>query len=396
MKGEKWADSWNAPVLGLAFLSWPFLGPAAMVAILNGHIAQTIRVVAPLGTLNHINIASHKGILVKDGRALEELSQIDTVLFDKTGTLTNEQPQVGRIIVEGEHYHEDEILAYAAAAERKLAHPIAKGILQKAKEANLTLPEVEDSKYQIGYGITVNLDNKIIRVGSARFMSMEGFTIPAKIDDAMSQAHNEGHSLIMVAIDSKISGALEMQASVRVEAKEVIRGLRQRGIKHIAIVSGDHQQPTKKLAESLGMDDYFYDILPENKAQIVERLQKEGQSVAFVGDGVNDTIAMKKANVSISLSGATSIATDVAQVVFLESRLSHLCQLLDISYKLDANLRNSLIINIVPGIITISSVFLLHIGILTAILLGQSGLLIGVPYAMLPLRQLSDETKGNG
>jgi Cu2+-exporting ATPase len=161
----------------------------------------------------------------------------------------------------------------------------------------------------------------------------------------------------------------------------MVKTLRQFGIKHIAIVSGDHEQPTKKLANSLDMDSYFYEVLPENKAQIVEQLQQEGKVVCFVGDGINDAIAMKKADVSISLKGASSIATDIAPIVLMNNGLSHLCQLFDISRSLNTTLRNALKIAITPNIITIICVFILHFGRLEGIVLDAIGLSIGIVNA---------------
>lgn len=395
LRGEQWADMWNIPILTLAFLTWPVMGPASTVSILNGHIAQTVRVAAPLSTLNHLNIASHRGILVKNGQALERLSQIDTVIFDKTGTLTSEQPKVGRIILSpNNHYTENQILAWAAAAERKLAHPIARAIVEKAEEHRLLLPEISDSEFHIGYGITVNIDGKIVRVGSQRFMELERVTIPTALQTALNQSHADGHSVIMVSIGHQVQGALEMHATVRPEVKRLIQQLRQRGIKQLAIVSGDHQNPTRKLAEELGMDSYFHDILPENKAQIVEQLKQQHHTVCFIGDGVNDAIAMKTADISISLSGATSIATDVAQIVLMDGSLKHLVDLFEISDSLEKNLETCLLINIVPGVITIASTYLFHIDILLAVLISQTGLLTGIGNAMLPLQRfkLTDKT----
>ncbi len=389
LKGEKWADTAILPLLIIGGLSWPILGPAGTVVILSSHISSSIRTVGPLGTMNYLTIASHNGILIKDGRVLESLNEVDTVLFDKTGTLTGELPEVGRIIqCDGET--EATILTYAATAEQKLNHPIAKAILTKAKQANLVLPNLDDSKYQMGYGIMVTLDDKVIRVGSARFMVMENIVIPPKIEQAMTEAHDEGYSIVMVAVNQQLIGAIEIQAAVRKEVKNIINGLRERGIKHIAIVSGDHQQPTQKLAESLGIESYFYDILPEDKADIVEQLQQAGQSVCFVGDGINDAIAMKKANVSISLQGATTIATDVAQIVLMDGSLSRLDTVFDISTELNKNLRNSLIINLVPKIVIFSGAFL-NLGILTAVTLSGSSFLVAVGNAMFPLKQVYHE-----
>lgn len=285
----------------------------------------------------------------------------------------------------------------AAAAERKLSHPIAKAILKKAHEENLSLPDIADSEYQIGYGITVRLDNKMIQVGSVRFMTKEGISIPENIEATIAHSQSDGHSLVVVAVDHQVVGLIELQASVRTEVKQIISGLRQRGIQHIAIVSGDHKQPTQKLAEELGMDGYFSEVLPQHKAQIVEQLQKEGKSVCFVGDGINDTIAMKKANVSISLSGATSIAIDMADIVLMDGSLSHLCDLFDLSKSLNANLRKSLVLSLVPGVVNLSSALLLHFGIVISIIITNLFFTLGVKNAVSPLKQINgDKARKNG
>ncbi len=391
LKGEQWADQWNVPVLLLGFAAMPWLGAAGTVVILNGHVAQNIRVVAPLSTLNYLNVAAHKGILVKDGRVLEDLPSIDTFLFDKTGTLTCEEPEVGQIHVYLSPYTEKQILAYAAAAEAKLKHPIARAILNRANAAKLILPEVDDANYCLGYGIAVHIDGKLIQVGSRRFMDKEGIVLPKNLDEQMQAAYDSGHSLIMLAIDKQLAGVLEMCASIRPEIIDLLANLRTHGVQHLAIVSGDHKQPTQKLAQTLGMDAYFYDVLPQNKAEIVAKLQAEGRKVCFIGDGVNDAIAMKKANISISLSGATSVATDTAQIILMDGSLKKLNDLLTLAHELEKNLQAGWIFNIVPGTLTIFSAFAFNISILTAILLSQGGLTAGVINSMLPLRQIKDE-----
>jgi Cu2+-exporting ATPase len=255
------------------------------------------------------------------------------------------------------------------------------------------LPEIADSEFHIGYGITVNIEGHVIRVGSQRFMELEQVSISTSLLEVLNHSHAEGHSIIMVSVDEQVQGALEMHATVRPEVKKLIQQLRQRGIKHLAIVSGDHQNPTRKLAEELGMDSYFYDILPEDKARIVSELKRQNRSVCFIGDGVNDAIAMKEANISISLSGATSIATDVAQIVLMDGTLNHLADLFEISSSLERNLQNSLIINLVPGAITVASAYIFRIDVLVAMLISQLGLLVGLGNAMIPLKQFETEEK---
>lgn len=393
LKGEQWADSWNLPVLGLALASMPLLGPVGTAVILNGHIAQSIRVVAPLSTLNYLNIAAHKGILIKDGHALENLYNIDTFLFDKTGTLTSEEPEVGGIVIFQEDYTEKDILYYAAAAECKLQHPIARAIINRAMAMDINLPEINDMDYILGYGVTVQIEGKLIQVGSHRFIIKEEVSLPDNYHEKMQHANALGHSLVMLAIDKQLVGMLEMHAAVRSEVRTLLTMLRQHGAKQLIIVSGDRQPPTEKLANTLGMDTYFYDILPQDKAEIVKKLQAEGRKVCFIGDGVNDTLAMKQADISISLQGATSVATDTAQIVLMDGSLSRLPELITISQELKQNLHNSWLYNIVPGALTVICAYTLRIDIITAVLLNQGGLALGIINAMLPLRQINEKEK---
>jgi Cu2+-exporting ATPase len=393
LKGERWANLIAIPIFGLTILAIPTLGLLGAATVSHSGFGNRVRVLAPLGTLNYLHLAFSNGLLIKDGRAIEELRKVDTVLFDKTGTLTNEQPEVGQIFVCDDNYNSNEILIYAAAAERKLTHPLAVAILKKAEESNLVLPPIDDSKYQIGYGITVNINNKIIRVGSVRFMKMEGIVVPEMIEEVVKRSHIEGHSLVIVAINDQVGGAVEIQSALRTEVTNIITGLRQRGIKHISIVSGDHQHPTQMLAESLGVDNYFYEVLPQQKAEIVEQLQQQGKTVCFVGDGINDAIAMKKANVSISLRGATEIATDTAQVVLMDGSLSHLCDLFDISRNLNNNLLRSLTILALGSGINLSGVFLSGFRMIASTIVVNSAFVFGLGNAMLPVLQHKSNKK---
>lgn len=385
-QGERWADSVAAPLLYAGALSFPILGASRAMAVFNSSPGNMVRVFASLQTLNHVTLASRKGILVKDGRILEELSKVDTVLFDKTGTLTQKQPKVGEIIPR-KGYEKETVLQYAAIAEQKVAHPLAEAITAKARECGLSLYEPEDAQYHVGYGITTQLKDNLLRTGSLRFMEMEKISIPDTIKERMV-SENE-HSFVMVALNEQLIGAIEIKPQIRPEVKEIIRYLRRYGISHISIVSGDHKQPTQRLAEYLELDSSFYNILPENKANIVEQFQKEGRTVCFVGDGINDALAMKKANVSISLSGAASVATDVAQVVLMDGGLSRLPDLFDISKKLEDNLQQSLFISLGNGIICVSSVLIFGLGILGSLLLIDTlSLGVGMTHAMLPLRKM--------
>lgn len=387
-KGERLADKAVLPTLAIASVGMATMGPFGAVAILNSDFGTGIRMAAPLAMLSSLALCANKGILVKDGRALELMNEIDTVLFDKTGTLTRERPEVGRIIA-ANGFSEERILQFAAAAERKFHHPIALAILHKAAEWKLDLPAIDDTRYKVGYGITVHVEGHTVRVGSKRFMELEGVELPDEVRESLEVSHLEGHTVVMVSVDGKLGGAIELQAAVRPEVKEIVAGLRQRGIKHLAIISGDHDAPTRKLAESLGMDRYFAQVLPADKADYVEKLQKEGRKVCFVGDGINDSIALKKANVSISLRGASSIATDTAHIVFLEEGLAKLCDLRDISRDLDRNVKRSWYLILAPNIACIAGVFTLGFGIMASVVMNNVTALAALGNGMLPLRKIA-------
>jgi heavy metal translocating P-type ATPase len=387
-RGEQLADKAVIPTLAVGALAWATIGSQGAVAALNSDLGTGIRMAAPLGMLSTLALCAQKGILVKDGRALDLLREIDTVLFDKTGTLTRERPEIGRTIG-ANGFNPLQILRFAAAAERRFHHPIALAILQKAREQGVRLPPNDAAQYKVGYGITVRIDGRRVRVGSRRFIEMEGIPLTREIETALDEAHREGHTMVMVAVGDRLGGALELRASLRPEVRDIVQGLRERGIKHIAIISGDHEAPTRKLAEELGMDRYFAQVLPADKADYVERLQREGRKVCFVGDGINDAIALKKANVSISLRGATSIATDTAHVVFMEQGLGKLCELQDIARDLERNVRNSWIMILVPNIACILGVFTLGFGIGASVVTNNVAALGALANGLWPMRKVA-------
>lgn len=381
-RGQEIADKAAVPTLLLGALTWPFLGLNSAVAALQSAFGYNMRLISPISVLNFLRIMSEQGILIKDGRSLEALRQVDTIVFDKTGTLTLEQPQVKAIYC-CNGLTENELLTYAYAAEYRQTHPIAKAILSEAHHRNLVLPEVEQAKYEAGYGIKVTLANAIILVGSERFMALEGIALPPEISALEKLSHEQGHSFVYVAVNNQLGGAIELQPTIRPEAKQMVQYLQKLQMATY-IISGDREEPTRQLAQSLGIDHYFAEILPEHKADIVGKLQKEGKFVCFIGDGINDSIALKKANISISLRGASTVATDTAQIILMNGRLNLLAPLFDVAMDFEHNMQANFITTIIPGIICVGGVFFWQFGIMQATALYCLGLAAGITNAMLP------------
>ena len=387
-RGREIANHFLPVTMGLSVITLPLLGAKSAVAILSAGLGSSMSFLGSMSILSYLQILSRNSILVKDGRVFELLSQVDTVVFDKTGTLTLEQPTLGKIHAFGD-YSETTVLRYAASAEYRQPHPVAKAILARAEKEQLQIPESDAASYATGYGIKVTVDGLLIRVGSARFLQREGIEISDTLNPIEKQAEVNGYSLIYVGIDQQLAGIFEIQPTLRPEAKKVIQFLKQRGLK-LYIISGDHDEPTRKMAQALGIDDYFSETLPENKAELVNGLRQNGQFVCFIGDGINDAIALKSAQVSISIKGASSAATDTAQIVFMDSTLSHLEQLFHLADKYEDTMKSNLAISIIPGVITIGGVYLLHFGAATGMGLFYFGMIVGLGNVFWPLAKHQD------
>lgn len=381
---EKLADRLTLPVLAASGVAMLSVGTAGAVAILNSGFGSTLFFAGPLSMLSYLNLASHQGILVKDGRSLETLHRVDTVVFDKTGTLTQEEPEIGRIYCLA-NWNETEVLRLAAIAEYRQTHPIARAIQNAAQARGLTYDAPEEADYSLGFGLRVKYQEGLLRVGSHRFMTQQQIPIPALMEDAQTWCAEQGGSLVMVAVDNVLVGALELHAQLRPEAQALVAKLHARGLK-LAILSGDHAAPTRHLAARLGIDEYYAEVLPEGKSSKIKELQENGRVVCFVGDGINDAIALQQADVSVSMRGATTIATDSAQVVLSSGSLQQLAHLFELAHAFKRDLNTTLKFAYIPGTTLIAGVFLFHFGMGAALILYSAGLVGAIHNALRPMQ----------
>ena len=389
LRGRQVADRFIPLSVGLAVVAYPLLGPGAALTTLWANFGGGMTALGPLSVLNYLQVLSRRGILIKDGRIFESLHRIDTVVFDKTGTLTLDQPTLERIHAVGGHTR-TEVLRAAAAAEHRQPHPIARAILAAAEAQGLELAETDDASYRVGYGIDVRAGGERIRVGSARFMRDEGIDSSAEVRAIEQQAEVDSHTLIHVAIGDRLAGVLEMRPTLRPEAKAVVAFLKARGIDMI-IISGDHAAPTRRMAQELGIERHFAETLPEHKADKVKQLREEGRFVCFIGDGINDAIALKSAQVSISLKGASSAATDTAQVIFMDGTLAHLESLFGYADQFEQTMKGNLVASFAPAGIIIGGVVFAHLGIAGAMAINVVSGFAGIGNTLRPL--ISDQQK---
>jgi heavy metal translocating P-type ATPase len=396
-KSAEMADRSLLPMLIASGIGFSVAGPVGGLAILGCNFTLSMMGLTPLTMLNFLNYSSQKGILVKEGNALEKLHTVDTVLFDKTGTLTIERPHVVQVHTCA-GLGEDEVLRLTAAAEHRQTHPVAQAILAAAAEQALTVPKVADAHYEVGYGIKVRVTSGAdgvdaaspsVSVGSGRFMQMEQIAIPAAMQSLIDSCNEKGNALVFVAVDGVLVGVVELEATVREEARQVVEELHRRGMK-VYIISGDQEAPTRSLSNELKMDGYFANILPEHKADLVTQLKDEGRKVCFVGDGINDAIALKTADVSVSLRGATTAATDTAQVVLMDAHLSQLITLIELVDELHKNLDLNFNVAAALSLVSASGVLFFHAGFAIVEILFAGQFITGVGIASKPLLKQRD------
>lgn len=383
LRGKQIADGFIAPTLFTSGLTLPLLGSNPAMAVLWSGFGYNMQLFGPISVLNFLHMMAKEGILIKDGRSLEMLQQVDTVVFDKTGTLTMDQLQLNHLYPQ-KPFNEETLLTYAAAAEYRQTHPIAKAILTAAEQRGLDLPVIDEAAYQVGYGIEVKIKTTVVQVGSARFMQQKGIGLPEEIQELKTQCDANGHSLVYVALNKNLAGVLELQPCIRPEAKEIINYLKAQGIS-LYIISGDHEQPTRQIAHELGIEHYFAETLPDKKAELIAELRASGKFVGFIGDGINDAIALKQANLSISLRGASTAATDTAQIILMDGNLNKLKSLFEIAKAFEANMRTNYFTSMVPGVVCLGGVFLFHMGVVGGLVVFYTAKMVGLTNTMLPL-----------
>ena len=380
---EKITQQTVMPTLGLSALTLALAGPTTALIFINSHFRYRLMLATSTSALTFLNLAAQKGVLLKSGIILEKMQNIDTVVFDKTGTLTLETPNVAEVTAFGD-WDANTILGLAASVEGRQSHPVAKVICNKAAALGLQVEASHEASYQVGYGLVASIGKQQIQVGSLRYAQQQGFAIPPALLDKAEQCHLLGNSLIIVSVDGVIAGAIELQATIRPETSAVIQRLRDQGLS-LHIISGDHPAPTKRLAETLHIDNYHAEVLPETKAEIIKQLQAEGRSVCYIGDGINDAIALKEATVSVSLRGASSVATDTAEVILMDQNLNRLCDLFQLAREYDQNVKTTSQMVIIPSLMNLGLAFVPGYGLAASMTLSATSVLAGFGSSMLPL-----------
>jgi Cu2+-exporting ATPase len=328
---EKLADRLVLPTLGLA------VGTAAVTADFNRFLSLVIvdygtgiRVSAPTAVLASMTHAARAGIIIKSGAHMERLSQVDTVIFDKTGTLTHGSPEVVDIISYEKTITDRHLLGLAAAAETKLVHPVANALRVKAQEIGANIPYCEETKYRIGLGVEGQVNGYYMHVGNERFLRQANIKLDCAQADR-SALDEQGYSCIYVAVDGVLAGLVPYTDRIRPESRDVIRRLHEAGVRNTVMLTGDNSVVAKAVGRRLDLSRQFADMLPADKAEVIQQFQREGNVVAMVGDGINDSPALSFADVGIAMKHGAEVARESADVVLMEDSLWKLVKAVEIS-----------------------------------------------------------------
>ncbi len=310
----------------ITFLFWYIAGPEPSLTYAFLNFIAVLIIACPcalgLATPTAIMVGTGKGaengILIRDAKALEISSKIDTVLFDKTGTLTTGSPAVTDIY-SLDSYSRDDILSIAATLEQHSEHPLAQAIVNLAREKGLHFKDADGFNALTGRGIEASYQGKKVLLGNKRLMSEHSIPV-SEMEDAANELWNAGKTVIFVAIENVIIGLIALTDTLKEESINVIGELNNQGLR-VVMVTGDNYRTAKAIAKQAGIDDFIAEVLPQDKIDAVKSLQKEGRIVAMVGDGINDAPALAQADVSIAIGTGTDIAIETGDITLMRGDL---------------------------------------------------------------------------
>jgi Cu+-exporting ATPase len=330
----------------LAFTAWAIFGPeprygyglVAAVTVLIIACPCALGLATPMSIMVGVGRGAETGVLVKNAAALERLESVDTLVIDKTGTLTEGKPKLTKIV--GNAFAENELLRLAASVERASEHPLALAIVNEANARKLKLTDAYDFNSPTGKGAYGRVESKLITLGNTAFLKERGIDT-REFDFEASRLRENGATVIFVGVDAKAAGLLAIEDPVKATTHEAIEALKKDRIR-IVMLTGDNAVTARAVAAEIGIDEVEADVLPDQKAKVVEKLRSEGRVVAMAGDGVNDAPALAAADVGIAMGTGTDVAMESAGITLLKGDLMGIVRARHLSQATMKNIRQNL------------------------------------------------------
>jgi len=339
-------------VMGVAivtFFAWYLVGePMVILAAIIPTVAVLVvacpcalGLATPTAVMVGMGMAAQNGVIFKGGDSLETLGKIDTVVFDKTGTLTEGKPRVTDIVPVGDGNSENYVLEIAATAERKSEHPLARSVVEKATEMRITVGEPSLFIAVPGKGIKARINEQQVIVGSVGMNRKEGVDV-SKTEDVVRRLQNEGKTVSLVSVEKKAIGIIAFSDTARPSAKVMVDLLKKKNIATV-MLTGDNEHTAAAVAKDLGITQVLANLMPSDKVDSIISLQKNGQTVAMVGDGINDAPALTQADVGIAVGAGTDIAIESGDVVLIHETLEDVAFAIQISKKTLGKIKQNLV-----------------------------------------------------
>lgn len=342
------------PLIGLDWSTWATRAVVLLVAAAPCALVMS----TPVAMASAIGTAGRNGVLIKGGIHLENLGTVRAVAFDKTGTLTRGEPVVTTIVA-APGWTEREVLARAAAIERFSEHPLARAVMAKAQNEGIEVPEAGDFQALPGAGARAVVGEVSLYVGSPALFQQLGARVPAELSDKIDELRDSGHTVVFVGTGEEVKGLLAIRDEIRPEAKDALQALREAGIEHFIMLTGDNQRTANAIARELGIDDVRAELKPDDKARIVKALAEEYGGVIMVGDGINDAPALAAATVGMAMGTAgTDAAIEAADVALMADDLRKVAYAVRLGRRARAISRQNIIFSLavlailIPGALT--------------------------------------------
>jgi Cu+-exporting ATPase len=337
-------------VAALTFIAWLVWGPSpafsyalvTAVAVLIIACPCALGLATPMSIMVGVGKGAQHGVLIRDAEALEKMEKVDTLVVDKTGTLTEGRPKVVHI-EPASGFSADDVLQKLASVERASEHPLAMAIVMDAQERKLALSPVTDFDSPVGKGVVGTVDGLAIVSGSAKFLAEHAIDTSGLEKNADEQ-RQKAATVIFVGVDGKLAGFVAIADPIKATTPQALQALKAAGVR-VVMLTGDGKTTAEAVGRQLGIDDVVADVLPEDKAAVVKRLQSEGRVVAMAGDGVNDAPALAQATVGVAMGTGTDVAMESAGITLLKGDLMGIVRARTLSRATMRNIRQNLFLS---------------------------------------------------
>lgn len=381
---DRFSKYYTPFVLLLAVVVWVITKdiPLAITILVLGCPGALV-IGVPVSNVAGIGNGARNGVLLKGSEVMHDFSRVNSIVFDKTGTLTIGKPKVSDV----KYYVEDpkEILAYLSAIEKESDHPLAKAIVEYIGEVEPLL--VENTDVIKGGGIIASIKGEKIAVGNVSLMESENVDISEEAYKDIEAFEKNGNSLVLTAVNGKLLLLMGIRDQIREGVRAELRRLKKLGVKNLIVLSGDNQGTVDLVAKELGLTEAYGNMLPEDKANYIATLQKQGQIVAFVGDGVNDSPSLAIANIGIAMGNGTDVAIETSDVVLINSNFSYLPHALGLTKATVRNMRQNILIAVgVVAFLLFSLFFSEWMNMSIGMLVHEASILVVILNGMRLLR----------